>query len=91
MSVIGIGVSNKPLVDLLCREGVHMTLRDKRTPEQMGTLSEDLTEKGCDIRFGPGYLDELHEDELHEDVIFRTPGLRPDIPELLAAVKRGVS
>lgn len=84
VSVIGIGVSNKPLVDLLCREGIHMTLRDKRTPEQMGTLSEELTEKGCDIRFGPGYLDELHE-----DVIFRTPGLRPDIPELLAAVKKG--
>ena len=39
VSVIGIGVSNKPLVTLLCREGIHMTLRGKRTPEQMGTSS----------------------------------------------------
>ena len=39
---------------------------------------------GCRLRLGEEYLDGLNE-----DVIFRTPGMRPDVPELAAAVARG--
>ena len=39
---------------------------------------------GAELRLGPDYLDGLDH-----DVIFRTPGLRPDVPQLLAARERG--
>ena len=39
---------------------------------------------GCRFRLGEDYLQDLTE-----DIIFRTPGLRPDVPEIAAAVARG--
>lgn len=82
VAVIGIGVSNRPLIELLLEHGVSVTACDKKT--ELGPLGEELTAKGCRLRLGPDYLDGLRE-----DVIFRTPGMRPDLPELRAAVERG--
>ncbi len=82
VAVIGIGVSNRPLIELLLERGVSVTACDKKT--ELGPLVEELTAKGCRLRLGPDYLDGLRE-----DVIFRTPGMRPDLPELRAAVERG--
>ena len=36
VAVIGIGVSNTPLLDMLLAEGIRVTVCDKRTREQMG-------------------------------------------------------
>jgi UDP-N-acetylmuramoylalanine--D-glutamate ligase len=47
-------------------------------------LASHLEEHGAKLRRGAGYLKDLDA-----DVIFRTPGLRPDLPELTAAVKNG--
>ena len=52
--------------------------------KQLGTLADELKQAGCTLRLGPDYLEGLHE-----DVIFRTPGLRPDVPQLAAAVANG--
>ena len=84
VAVLGIGVSNTPLVQLLLRSGIRVTACDKRTREQLGTLADELKQAGCTLRLGPDYLEGLHE-----DVIFRTPGLRPDVPELLEAKAHG--
>ena len=84
VAVLGIGVSNTPLVQLLLRSGIRVTACDKRTREQLGTLADELKQAGCTLRLGPDYLEGLHE-----DVIFRTPGLRPDVPQLAAAVANG--
>lgn len=84
VAVLGIGVSNTPLVQLLLRSGICVTACDKRTREQLGTLADELKQAGCTLRLGPDYLEGLHE-----DVIFRTPGLRPDVPQLAAAVANG--
>ena len=84
VAVLGIGVSNTPLVQLLLRSGIRVTACDKRTREQLGTLADELRQAGCTLRLGPDYLEGLHE-----DVIFRTPGLRPDVPQLAAAVANG--
>lgn len=84
VAVLGIGVSNTPLVQLLLRSGIRVTACDKRTKEQLGTLADELEQAGCTLRLGPDYLEGLHE-----DVIFRTPGLRPDVPQLAAAVANG--
>ncbi len=84
VAVLGIGVSNTPLVRLLLDHGIRVTACDKRTREELGALADELEGAGCALRLGPDYLEGLHE-----DVIFRTPGLRPDMPQIAAAVANG--
>ena len=64
IAVLGYGISNRPLVKLLAQAGLEVTVRDK------GSLPEI---PGVRCVSGEGYLSELTE-----DVVFRTPGLRPD-------------
>ena len=82
VGVIGVGVSNRPLIEKLLERGIDVTARDKK--EDLGELGQALTAQGCKLRLGSKYLADLHE-----NVIFRTPGLRPDVPELAAAVAGG--
>ena len=42
VAVVGIGVSNTPLIRLLLREGIAVTACDKRTREQLGQLGGEL-------------------------------------------------
>ena len=42
VAVIGVGVSNTPLIDRLLAEGVSVAACDKRTREQMGAQADDL-------------------------------------------------
>ena len=84
VAVIGIGVSNTPLLRLLLREKIRVTACDKRDRAALGALAEELEKDGCRLQLGEDYLRGLDQ-----DVIFRTPGLRPDVPELLAAAERG--
>lgn len=84
VAVIGIGVSNTPLIRLLLKSGIDLTACDKRSREDLGELGDELAAKGCKLQLGENYLQGLHQ-----DIIFRTPGLRPDVPELLAAIAQG--
>ena len=84
VAVIGVGVSNTPLLELLLAEGIRVTACDKRRREQMGEQAEHLEQLGCELHLGPDYLKDLEA-----DVIFRTPGLRPDVPEISACVQKG--
>ena len=84
VAVIGIGVSNRPLIELLAARGVSVTARDRQQRQALGDYADRLEEIGCHLCLGEEYLDGLDE-----DVIFRTPGMRPDVPELAAAVARG--
>ena len=74
VGVIGVGVSNRPLIEKLLERGIDVTARDKK--EDLGELGQALTAQGCKLRLGSKYLADLHE-----NVIFRTPGLRPDVPD----------
>lgn len=84
VAVIGIGVSNTPLLERLLAEGIRVTACDKRSREQMGEQAEHLERLGCELHLGADYLKDLDA-----DVIFRTPGLRPDVPEIAVCVDRG--
>lgn len=84
VAVIGIGVSNTPLLRLLLREGIAVTACDRSDRAKLGALAEELEAAGAVLQLGDGYLQGLDQ-----DVIFRTPGLRPDVPELEAARARG--
>ncbi len=83
-AVCGIGVSNIPLIKLLIRSGAKIIACDRKKKEDLGAIVSEFESLGVEFRFGADYLTGLDA-----DVIFRTPGLRPDAPELVAARERG--
>lgn len=83
-SVIGLGISNLPLIDFLLAHGVRVCARDRKSREALGGIAERLEAAGVALRLGEDYLGGLNE-----PVIFRSPGLRPDVPELVRARERG--
>lgn len=84
VSVIGIGVSNTPLIELLCKSGCRVIACDKKSREALGDTADRLETLGAALKLGDGYLKDLEP-----GVVFRTPGMRPDLPELVEAVQRG--
>ena len=84
--VVGIGISHLPLIDYLADCGAIVTACDRKTEEELGEVAVRLKEKGVRLALGESYLSHLDG-----DLIFKTPGMRPDQPELLAAMQRGIS
>ena len=84
IAVVGAGVSNMPLIRLLCENGCRVTVCDKRSLPEMGESGEKLKSTGAELRLGDDYLEGLDH-----DLIFRTPGLLPFDPHLVAAAERG--
>ena len=85
VAVIGLGVSNRPLVEGLLDAGVKVLACDKRRREDFDGLIESLERRGLTAALGPDYLDHLDG----AGVIFRTPGLMPNVPQLKRAVEAG--
>lgn len=85
VAVLGIGISNTPLIRYLSSLGVDITAFDKTDKEKLGDTVKELEELGVALHLGPGYLRNLKG----FDVIFKTPGMRYDLPELLQAKKEG--
>ncbi|MGX8699091.1 MAG: UDP-N-acetylmuramoyl-L-alanine--D-glutamate ligase [bacterium] len=80
VAVLGVGVSNRPLLRLLLDAGIEVCARDKN-PLPDAAEWEKL---GAKLVQGEGYLDDIEA-----DVIFRSPGIRPDVPGILAALEKG--
>lgn len=81
VSVIGMGVSNTPFIHLLLEENIPVIVRDKN-PDT--TIQKELENKGAIFQTGDEYLHNLSE-----DIIYRTPGLSPNTPELVTARNNG--
>lgn len=84
ITVIGIGISNLPLIKYLTAAGASVTACDAHDAQWLGenyTVCEKLGIKTC---LGDSYLDNLKD-----DMIFKTPGMRIDKPELVKAAERG--
>ncbi len=84
VTVIGIGISNKPLIKYLVSLGAQVTACDRRGAEELGDTYDEMRSLGVKTVLGDGYLSELSG-----ETIFKTPGMRFDVPELLAARARG--
>ena len=82
--VLGVGVSNRPLVRLLLRYGLEVTCCDKTPREKLDPEVLELEALGAKLHLGEGYLDGVTG-----DVVFRTPGLHPDTPQIKALRERG--
>lgn len=83
-AVIGLGISNRPLVELLLRLGARVTARDRKSEAELGDYAVQLRKAGVSLCLGEGYLEDLCE-----EILFRAPGLRPDLPAFAQAVARG--
>lgn len=86
VAVVGIGVSNLPLVRMLCRWGANVTAYDKRTEDKLEEIYDEL--KGLNVSFvlGEHYLDKIADGC---DYVFKTPGVRYDMPAIAEARKNG--
>ena len=82
--VLGLGVSNRPLVRLLLRYGIDVTGCDRTPREQLDAEVLELERMGAKLHLGDGYLTGIAG-----DVAFRTPGLHPEKPELIALREAG--
>ena len=82
--VLGVGVSNRPLVRLLLRYGIDVTCCDKTPREKLDPELLELESRGAKLHLGENYLDGLSG-----DVVFRTPGLHPDTPQIKALRESG--
>lgn len=84
VTVIGMGVSNTPLISLLLEAGAYVTVHDRKSPEQLGEMYEGLSDMGVSFQVGNDYLNNLSG-----DYIFRTPGMHPNHPALSKAREQG--
>ncbi|MBQ1410299.1 MAG: UDP-N-acetylmuramoyl-L-alanine--D-glutamate ligase [Oscillospiraceae bacterium] len=82
--VLGVGVSNRPLVRLLLRYGIDVRCCDKTPREKLDAEVLELERQGARLHLGEDYLEGLSG-----DVVFRTPGLHPDTPQIKALRERG--
>ena len=82
--VLGVGVSNRPLVRLLLGHGLPVTCCDKTPREKLDPEVLELEQAGAKLHLGERYLDGLSG-----DVVFRTPGLHPDTPQIKALREGG--
>ena len=82
--VLGLGVSNRPLVRLMLRYGCTVIGCDRTPREKLDAEVLELEEKGCELHLGDTYLDDLSG-----DVVFRTPGMHPDNPALVGLREAG--
>lgn len=85
VAVVGIGVSNIPLINFLVKLGAKVTAFDKKTEVELGTVGEEFKAKGVKLELGENYLDNLTGFE----VVFKTPSMRIDCEALVKVKEEG--
>lgn len=84
--VLGFGRSNKPLAEMLLSAGASVAVRDRNENIISDKDAISLASRGAVFVTGDSYLEGMDG-----DYIFRSPGLRHDLPEIAAAVKCGAA
>ena len=84
IAVLGLGVSNRPLVRLLLEYGCDVVGCDRTPREKLDAEVLELENLGCKLHVGDDYLDGVAA-----DILFRTPGMHPNNPAIEALRSRG--
>ena len=86
VAVIGLGVSNIPLISYLYDLKSEVTLFDNKEIDQIDNdLINQIIDYGMNFSFGKDYLKKLEG----FDIIFRSPSCLPTVPELVKEAERG--
>lgn len=86
IAVIGLGVSNMPLLDYLHDKKAKVTVFDRRNIDDISKEAMDkITSYSFEFSLGENYLEKLKG----FDLIFRSPSCLPTTKELVEEAKRG--
>lgn len=86
VAIIGLGVSNVPLLDYLNDLGAQITVFDRRNIDDIDKkIMDKITNLGIHFSLGANNLSNL----VGFDIIFRSPSCRPDLPEIIEELNRG--
>ncbi len=86
VAVIGLGVSNLPLLDYLYEKKAKVTIFDSRTIDEINkNIIDKITNYGFEFYFGKNCLENLKG----FNIIFRSPSCLPTKPELQQEANRG--
>lgn len=86
VAVIGLGVSNLPLIDYLYELKAQVTVFDRTDIKNVDeSIVRKITDYGMGMSFGEKSLDDL----VGFDLIFRSPSCLPTNPALVAEAQRG--
>lgn len=90
VAVLGLGISNAALLRFLKDAGTKEVVAfDKNDTEALRAAAKSYQEQGliCEAVLGERYLDVLAEGGFQR--IFKSPVIRPDLPQIQAAVSKG--
>lgn len=86
VALLGIGISNIPLMDYLYKHSAKVTIFDKKNEFE---IDKDIIKKaqnyGMKLELGENYLKKL----VGYDLILRSPSVRIDVPEIQKEMQRG--
>ena len=85
VAILGIGVSHIPLIKYLYKLGVDITAFDKSDENKLKDILNQFSGMNIKYSLGVDYLKNLNG----FDLIFKTPGMRFDLPEIEEARKKG--
>lgn len=85
VAVVGIGVSNIPLINFLIKLDAKVSAFDIKSEENLGDIAVDFKNKGVNLILGERYLDKL----TGFDVVFKTPSMRIDSEALVRVKNEG--
>ena len=81
----GLGISNFPVMEMFVKRGIDVTACDRRDFDALGDNGKKAQEMGVKLSLGEDYLKNLDV-----DIVFRTPGMRYYMDELVEMKNRGV-
>jgi len=85
VAVCGVGTNNVPVILHLLSLGAIVSAHDRRTRDQLGEVADQLEAAGATLSLGESYLDDLDA-----DLILRTPGMKPYLPQFETARAKGI-
>lgn len=81
----GLGISNFPVMEMFVKRGIDVTACDKREFEALGDNGDKAKKMGVKLSLGEDYLKNIDV-----DIVFRTPGMKYYMDELVEMRNRGV-
>ncbi len=84
--ICGIGRNNVPVIHQFLNAGAHVIACDKRTRDELGDTADALEQAGAELHLGETYLDNIDG-----DLVLRTPGMKPYLPQFEEARAKGIT
>lgn len=86
IAIIGLGISNRPILKYLANLGINVTGFDRYTYGELKSFVDQFENlDNVNFHLGPNNLEHLSG----FDLIIKTPAMRPDIPHFLKEIKKG--